>query len=133
MKGRIFRIQRFSIHDGYGIRTTVFLKGCPLHCVWCHNPESQSFEPEVGYKAEKCLSCHKCAEVCDRGAIIPAEIGIEINREMCDGCGKCVEACSGRALEMFGKDVSVEEVIALVERDRVFYENSGGGGDVFRW
>ncbi|MBO8179713.1 MAG: glycyl-radical enzyme activating protein [Archaeoglobus sp.] len=127
MKGRIFRIQRFSIHDGYGIRTTVFLKGCPLHCVWCHNPESQSFEPEVGYKAEKCLSCYKCAEVCDKGAIVAAEKGIEINREMCDRCGKCVEVCSGRALEIFGKDVSVEEVIAIVEKDRVFYENSGGG------
>lgn len=127
MKGRIFRIQRFSIHDGYGIRTTVFLKGCPLRCVWCHNPESQKFEPEVGYKTEKCLSCYKCAEVCDKGAIEVIEGKIYIKRELCDGCGRCVEVCSGGALEVFGKDVSVGEVITFVEKDRVFYEKSRGG------
>ncbi len=127
MKGRIFRIQRFSIHDGYGIRTTVFFKGCPLRCIWCHNPESQKFEREICYKAEKCLSCYECVEACERGAITVGNDEMDIDRERCDGCGKCVEVCRGGALELFGMDVTVDDVISVVEKDRVFYESSGGG------
>ncbi len=125
VRGRIFRIQRFSIHDGYGIRTTVFLKGCPLRCVWCHNPESQRFEREVGYRREKCLRCYECLKVCE--LIEKAEKGIEIDREACDGCGRCVDVCRGGALEIYGEDVTVEEVVGEVEKDAVFYKNSNGG------
>ncbi|WP_230972366.1 glycyl-radical enzyme activating protein [Archaeoglobus neptunius] len=124
MKGRIFRIQRFSIHDGYGIRTTVFLKGCPLRCIWCHNPESQKFDIEVGYKIEKCNLCFRCGGICE--AIGHAD-GVEIDRGRCDGCGRCVEICSAGAFELYGLDVGVEDVMNLIEKDAVFYKNSGGG------
>jgi pyruvate formate lyase activating enzyme len=128
MLGRVFRIQRFSIHDGYGIRTTVFLKGCPLRCVWCHNPESQNFEKELGYVSEKCVYCLKCVEVCEMKAIKPEQSGmVEIDRRKCNLCGKCVEVCRGKALEIFGFDINAEEVVKIVERDRVFYKHSGGG------
>ena len=128
MMGRVFRIQRFSIHDGYGIRTTVFFKGCPLRCVWCHNPESQRYEFEVAYRAEKCLECLACIDACRKGAIEKGKDNlVEINREICDGCGECVKACRGGALEIYGKDVSVREVVEIIEKDEVFYCNSGGG------
>lgn len=129
MRGRIFRIQRFSIHDGYGIRTTVFLKGCPLRCIWCHNPESQNFERELGYMREKCVYCFRCVEICEMKAIKPSEIErkIEIDREKCNLCEKCVKVCSGKALEIFGFDVEAEEVVKIIERDKVFYRHSGGG------
>ncbi len=127
MKGRIFRIQRFSIHDGYGIRTTVFLKGCPLKCVWCHNPESQKFDIEIGYRPEKCLGCYLCLDVCSKRAISRGKGAIELDRKKCDGCGECVGVCRGKALETYGRDVSVEEVMKVVEKDMVFYKNSGGG------
>ncbi len=129
MRGRIFRIQRFSIHDGYGIRTTVFLKGCPLCCIWCHNPESQNFERDIAYKEEKCLFCLNCIAVCERKAIKANYEAkkIEIDRNVCDLCGKCSEVCSGNAIEIFGFDVEAGEVIDIVERDRVFYKHSGGG------
>lgn len=126
LEGRIFRIQRFSIHDGPGIRTTVFLKGCPLRCIWCHNPESQSFSLEVGYRKERCLGYHECLKSCERSAIEASE-GISVLREKCDGCGKCVEACPSGALEIYGMDVTASHVMEIVERDRVFYKNSGGG------
>jgi len=124
--GRIFRIQRFSIHDGPGIRTTVFLKGCPIRCIWCHNPESQSFEREIGYRKEKCIKCFECCEVCGKKVIHLGE-DISLMREKCDGCGDCVYACPSGALEIYGMDVTVSNVMELIERDRVFYKNSGGG------
>jgi|Deesub1362B_J571_1020462.scaffolds.fasta_scaffold00039_13 pyruvate formate lyase activating enzyme len=129
MLGRIFRIQRFSIHDGYGIRTTVFLKGCPLRCIWCHNPESQNFERDIAYKEEKCLFCLNCVAVCERKAIrVNYEAKkIEINRNICDSCGRCSGVCNGNAIEIFGFDVEAVEVIDIVERDRIFYKHSGGG------
>ena len=129
MRGRIFRIQRFSIHDGYGIRTTVFLKGCPLRCIWCHNPESQNFEKELGYIRKKCVYCLKCLEVCEMKAIRPneTEMRIEIDRGKCNLCGRCAEICSGKALEIFGHDVEAEDVVEVIERDKIFYTHSGGG------
>jgi len=125
--GTVFDIQRFSIHDGPGIRTTVFLKGCPLTCPWYHNPESQRRDPQLLFYANKCIGCGKCFEVCPvSGALMP-DSKERINRERCDSCGKCTETCYAQALEMCGKEMTVEQVIAEVEKDRPFYETSDGG------
>ena len=130
-RGRVFNIQRFSLHDGSGIRTLVFLKGCPLACKWCANPEGQSFGPELAYSPDKCIGtaeCNRCMEVCDVGAIGRREDGkVEIDRETCSDCGRCVEACPSKALEIFGKSMGVDDVIRIVEEDGRFYARSGGG------
>ncbi len=127
-QGIVFDIQRFAIHDGPGIRTTVFLKGCPLHCLWCHNPESQDPKPEVFFSPEKCIGCHYCEQVCKHSGHLFGEDGIHIyDRQDCIQCGECTLECYARALEIAGKSMSVEEVIAEVVKDRVFYQNSGGG------
>jgi pyruvate formate lyase activating enzyme len=128
VSGRIFDVQRFSIHDGPGIRTTVFLKGCPLRCLWCHNPEAVSREIQLGFSAARCLRCGSCAEACPHGGHhFDPERGHTLDRAACDVCGRCVEACQARALELIGRDAGVEQVLAEVLRDRAFYETSGGG------
>lgn len=117
--GLIFDIQRFSLHDGPGIRTTVFFKGCPLRCLWCHNPESQAMGPEVIVRPGRCIGCGACREACPHGAIgEPAR---------CRACGACAAACYAGAREMVGRPMGVDEVLAVVERDRAFYDQSGGG------
>lgn len=118
--GRIFNVQRYSLHDGPGIRTTVFLKGCPARCLWCHNPESQSFDPEVLVVETRCVSCGTCATVCPHGAPPPGS-------GLCEACGACVPACPAGARWLAGRVVSVDEVLGEVLRDRVFFEESGGG------
>jgi len=125
--GRIFNIQRFSLHDGPGIRTTVFLKGCTLRCRWCHNPESLSAEKELVFVAEKCIGCGACFEACPTGALSLVEGQRRYDAVKCRLCGKCAEACFAGALELEGRDVTVEEVVEEVLRDRIFYETSGGG------
>jgi len=126
--GVIFDIQRFSTDDGPGIRTTVFLKGCPLSCSWCHNPESQSLEPQLLFNPEKCIGCGKCREVCQHGGcVIETEAGPRLDYELCDGCGACVEVCYSGARQLSGRRVTVGEVLAELERDEPFYRNSGGG------
>ena len=132
MTGRIFDIQRFSIHDGPGIRTTVFLKGCPLKCAWCHNPEGISPKPSLAYMPEKCIGCGECQRVCEAGAIVsgaPAAAGPKalLDRPFCDLCGKCATVCDPKALEFVGRDVTAEEVLDIVARDRAYYAASGGG------
>src|SRR5512134_1678537 len=97
--GRIFDIQGFSIHDGPGIRTTVFVKGCPLRCAWCHNPEAMSFDFELGFQPERCIGCRECAAVCPEGVHVFGEDGRLIRRELCQRCGKCVDVCYAQALE----------------------------------
>lgn len=126
--GRIFDIQRFSIHDGPGIRTTVFLKGCPLRCLWCGNPESISLEPILSFMPEKCVACGACMDQCPQKAIsADAARRAEVNRVRCNNCGRCAPHCDPKALEIVGRDVDAEEVLAVVLRDRDYYTQSGGG------
>jgi pyruvate formate lyase activating enzyme len=126
-KGMIFDIKRFAIHDGPGIRTTVFLKGCPLHCLWCHNPEGIEDSFELIARSSRCARCYSCISACPLGAISENSGPIEIDRSRCDLCGKCVKVCMYEALEMAGREISVKDVIEEVEKDRIFYEQSGGG------
>ena len=126
-KGTVFNIQKFSINDGPGIRTTVFLKGCPLSCIWCHNPESKKTSPEIFYNPSKCVGCGKCTAVCEKNGHKIANGTHEYTRVVCDGCGRCAEACVTGALELCGKKMSADEVIAEVMKDEIFYETSGGG------
>ena len=125
--GLVFDVQRFSLHDGPGIRTTVFLKGCPLACSWCHNPEGMSAAAEILVTPDRCIGCRACVEVCPHG--LPSGIagGWAAPRELCEACGLCAEACPTGARRLIGREMSVEEVVDEVLRDRVFYENSGGG------
>ncbi len=125
--GIVYNIQRMSTKDGPGLRTTVFLKGCPLHCLWCSNPESQSFHPQLLLFDCLCRSCGACARVCPHGAVV--KIGDVYNRDrvLCRDCGACVEVCPTRARVMSGSRMTVEDVMAVVDRDSLFYANSDGG------
>lgn len=126
--GIVFNIQKFSIHDGPGIRTTVFLKGCPLQCRWCANAESMSHSAELGVIRSQCNNCGKCMDVCPEGVIsFDADHVIQFNRDRCTACGKCVEVCSPGALTIYGKQVTVEDVFKEVYRDKAFYESGDGG------
>lgn len=126
-KGVIFNIQRFSINDGPGIRTTVFLKGCPLRCGWCSNPESLRLTPEIITRDFKCIGCGECAKVCPQNAIVCQGNERVIQWEKCDQCLQCAETCPAGAIEVAGKYVSVDEVIEEVLRDNRFYREESGG------
>ncbi|MCX8128288.1 MAG: glycyl-radical enzyme activating protein [Synergistetes bacterium] len=123
----IFDIKRYTIHDGPGIRTTVFMKGCPLNCWWCHNPEGISRKIEIAHLEYKCLRCKGCLEACPLKAISFSEKKVLIDRNRCNGCGICVEACPTSALKKIGKVISIPELIEEVEKDLPFYDSSNGG------
>lgn len=127
IKGTVLQVQRFSLDDGPGIRTTVFLKGCPLRCIWCHNPESWKAEPQLRWRKEACVTCGRCVAVCPTGVheIIDGEHSIHFER--CVHCGRCVSACLVNALEIAGRLVTPDEVMKEVLRDCRYYESSGGG------
>jgi pyruvate formate lyase activating enzyme len=126
-KALISDIKRFAVHDGDGVRTTVFFKGCPLKCVWCHNPEGISFKSEVAYYSHKCIGCMECVEVCPTGAHKASDKGHIFDRNLCIGCSKCAENCLGNALQFYGKEVTVEELLPKLLEDKDFYQTGGGG------
>ncbi len=126
--GTVFDVKRCSLHDGPGIRTTVFLKGCPLQCLWCHNPESMSGRPEVLWQPEKCTGCGACAEVCPSGCHrMDSKDGHLFNRRNCSQCGRCAEVCLFGGLSIAGQSMSVEAVLTEVLKDKSYFETSGGG------
>ncbi len=125
--GVVFDIQRFSIHDGPGIRTTVFVKGCPLRCAWCHNPEGLSPAPQLAFTPSLCIGCGYCRERCERDGHTFSPEAHTLDRACCIACFSCVEGCYSRALEVVGRNVTVGEIIEEVLKDQPFYEESGGG------
>jgi len=125
--GFIFDIQRFSVHDGPGIRTLVFFKGCPLACLWCSNPESQQFVPEILFDATKCVACRGCVETCPRGAVRRSGAAVAYDRTRCAVCGRCADACPAEARTVAGRRVTAEEIVAEVLKDAPFFATSGGG------
>lgn len=128
LRALVFNVQRYSIHDGPGIRTTLFLKGCPLHCLWCHNPEAMSGRIEFGFFPERCIGCLECTRACPHGVHGVDEDGRRVvKRELCVGEGLCAEVCYAEALERLGYYLTLDEAVARVERDLPFYQTSGGG------
>ncbi|HTY57301.1 MAG TPA: glycyl-radical enzyme activating protein [Bacteroidota bacterium] len=125
--GTVFNIMRFSVQDGPGIRTTIFLKGCPLHCAWCHNPEALSGAAELMLRPERCIACGDCVSACPSGAIVEREGKIETLPDLCARCGTCADVCAADAREIVGRTMTVDDVMREIERDVPFYRESGGG------
>ena len=141
LTGKFYDIQGFSVHDGPGIRLTLFMKGCPLRCPWCHSPESQAFHTELNWMEIKCIGlekCGRCLDVCPDNAISPGKIKTaldgscdiqlpDVDRSLCDNCGKCANMCSSKALYLCGTDYTLDEIMEFVHRDMPFFKRSGGG------
>jgi len=125
--GLIFDIKRYAVHDGPGIRTTVFLKGCPLTCLWCHNPEGISKESELMWSKERCIHCKTCQNACLQGALTFSDDALHINKNTCTLCTTCADVCPSQALEVIGKEMTVTQVIKEIEKDTIFYDESKGG------
>ncbi|MGI6367080.1 MAG: glycyl-radical enzyme activating protein [Anaerolineae bacterium] len=127
VRGTITEVQRFSVHDGPGIRTTVFVKGCNLHCFWCHNPETHRLAPELELHPDRCIGCLACVAACERHCHEVTSEGKVFHREDCIACGACARECFADALHLVGREVSVGEIMGDILADRAFYANSGGG------
>ena len=129
LQAEIFAVKRFAVHDGDGIRTTVFFKGCPLRCVWCHNPEGLLRGRQLSFLADKCIGCGECAAVCPKKAhrLDPGTKTHILDRALCESCGACAEACLGEALTLYGETVTVDGLLPRLLEDKDFYESSGGG------
>ena len=126
-KGLIFNLVQGSFVDGYGIRTTIFLKGCPLRCTWCCNPEGQSFQKELSVADDKCSSCGDCLDVCPAHALSLVDGLVQVDRTRCQVCGTCISACTRGVFSIFGTEYTVDEIFEIIRRDKPFYEASGGG------
>ena len=127
MKARIFDIKHFAVHDGPGIRTTVFFKGCPLKCVWCHNPEGIDFKAQLAFFKNKCIACGECAGVCPQNAHTADNRVHRFNRKKCIACGRCEDVCFSEALKLYGKEITVDELMPILLEDMDFYLSTGGG------
>lgn len=126
-QGMIFDIKKYAIHDGPGIRTTIFFKGCPLRCPWCQNPEGIKMEKEIIVWQDRCIKCEDCLKACDRGAISLNNRNLFIDAEKCDLCGECIKVCHPQTIEIVGREITVGEVMREIEKDLVFYDESRGG------
>jgi pyruvate formate lyase activating enzyme len=127
IRGILFDIKKFSIHDGPGIRTTVFFKGCPLRCAWCHNPESQIPHPEMTFRSSRCIGCRACVAACAQNAVTWNGGGVHTDDAQCTLCGACAQVCYAEARELVGREMSVAQAMAEIEQDVAFYDGSGGG------
>jgi len=130
MKGIVFDVQNYAIYDGPGIRTIIFLKGCPLKCEWCQNPESQKLNPQISYFKEKCQLCEICVNACPNNALQLLNDEIKRDKALCITCGICSEKCPNQVMEIVGRNISVEEILEIVLKDKPFYDNSGGGATI---